>query len=230
MILQQMINSVSGIRRTEMPNLELILVRHGETEWNKEDYFRGHEDVKLNATGIAQADCVADALKDKVFEAIYSSTLKRSMVTARRIAAPHEIEVRERPALLDINYGTWQGKKEKDVALKFPPLYERWQNTPWKVKFPGGDSVKKVWKRVNTGLRELLFLHGTGTVVLVSHRIPLKMMTTYLLGKHLNEFNEVVHDPCAISVFEVDGRVYKPMILNDTRHLQKLNLPKPRDF
>jgi broad specificity phosphatase PhoE len=225
-----MINSVILIRRNAMSKLELILVRHGETDWNKENYFRGHEDVKLNATGIAQADAVAEALKGKVFEAIYSSTLKRALVTARRIALPHEIEVRERPALLDINYGAWQGMKESAVAEKYPPLYERWQKTPWKVKFPGGDSVKKVWKRVNTGLREILFLHGTGSVVFVSHRIPLKMMTTYLLGKHLDEFDTVIHDPCAISIFEVDDRVYKPVVLNDTRHLQKLSQPKPRDF
>ena len=214
-----------------MSKLELILVRHGETDWNRENYFRGHEDVKLNATGIAQADAVAEALKDRVFEAIYSSTLKRALVTARRIAMPHEIQVREMVALLDINYGTWQGMKETAVAEKYPPLYERWQKTPWKVKFPNGDRVSKVWKRVNTGLREILFKHGTGSVVLVSHRIPLKMMTAYLLNKHLKEFNSIVHDPCAISIFEVeDTRSFKPIVLNDTRHLQKLALPKPRDF
>jgi broad specificity phosphatase PhoE len=226
-----MINSVILFGRRAMSKLELILVRHGETDWNKERYFRGHEDVKLNATGIAQADAVAEALKAKVFDAIYSSTLKRALVTARRIAMPHEIQVREMLALVDINYGAWQGMKERAVAEKYPPLYERWQKTPWKVKFPGGDSAKKAWKRVNTGLRELLFMHGTGCVVLVSHRIPLKMMTTYLLNKHLKDFNSVVHDPCAISVFEVeDKRNFTPVILNDTRHLQKLALPKPKDF
>ena len=226
-----MINSVIGFRSAAMAPLELILVRHGETEWNKENFFRGHEDVKLNATGIAQADAVAEALNDKVFEAIYSSTLKRALVTARRIAMPHDIGVRERPALLDINYGAWQGMRESAVAKKYPPLYERWKKTPWKVKFPAGDSVKKTWKRVNTGLRELLFLHGTGCVVLVSHRIPLKMMTAYLLKKPFKEFYSVVHDPCAISIFEIqDRRSFKPVILNDTRHLEKLSLPKPRDF
>ena len=225
-----MINSVTIIRRIAMTKLELILVRHGETDWNKENYFRGHEDVKLNATGIAQADAVADALREKVFEAIYSSSLKRALVTARRIAAPHEIDVRDKPAFLDINYGVWQGKKESDVAKRYQPLYKRWKETPWKMKFPGGERVKKTWKRVNTGLREVLFLHGTGCVVIVSHRIPLKMMTSYLLHKPFNGFYEVVHDPCAISTFEVDDRDYKPVRLNDTRHLEKLNLPKPRDF
>jgi broad specificity phosphatase PhoE len=226
-----MINRVILIGMNAMSKLELILVRHGETDWNKESYFRGHEDVKLNATGIAQADAVAEALKDKVFDAVYSSTLKRALVTARRIAMPHEIQVREMLALVDINYGAWQGMKESAVAEKYPPLYERWHNTPWKVKFPGGDSAKKAWKRVNTGLRELLFLHGTGCVVIVSHRIPLKMMTTYLLDKHLKDFSSVVHDPCAISIFEVeDKRTFRPVVLNDSRHLEKLALPRPRDF
>jgi len=213
-----------------MAKLELILIRHGETDWNKESIFRGHEDVRLNATGIAQADATAEALKDKVFEAIYSSQLKRAMVTAKRIAAPHEIEVREKFGLVDINYGLWQGKRESTVKESHPKLYERWQNNPSKVKFPGGESVRKSWKRVNTALREILFLHGTGSVVIVTHRIPLKFMTTYLLGKHLEDFNKVVHDPCAISVFEVEGRQHKPVILNDSRHLAKLVLAKPKDF
>jgi len=213
-----------------MPKLELILVRHGETDWNREGYFRGHEDVKLNATGIAQADAVAQALRSRVFEAIYSSPLKRALVTARRIAMPHEIPVRESQAFLDINYGTWQGKKESVVAEKYAPLYAKWKATPYKVKFPGGESVKKAWKRVNSGLRELLFLHGTGSVVIVTHRIPLKFMTTYLLGRPLKEFDRVVHDPCAISIFEVDGREYRPVVLNDSGHLSRLGGSEPRDF
>lgn len=213
-----------------MPKLELILVRHGETDWNREGYFRGHEDVKLNARGIAQADAVAEALRSKVFEAVYSSPLKRALVTARRIALPHEIAVRENQAFVDINYGTWQGRKESVVAEKYPPLYARWKATPFKVKFPGGESVKKAWKRVNSGLRELLVLHGTGCVVIVTHRIPLKFMTTYLLGRPLKRFNEVVHDPCAISVFEIEGRDYRPVVLNDSSHLRGIGGPKPPDF
>jgi broad specificity phosphatase PhoE len=213
-----------------MPKMELILIRHGETDWNTGAIFRGHEDVRLNATGIAEADATADVLKDKVFEAIYSSPLKRSLVTARRIALPHEIIVRENDGLLDINYGTWQGRKESTVEERNPTAYARWIKTPTKMKFPGGESTKKAWKRVNTALREILFIHGTGTIVLVSHRIPIKFMTAYLLGKDFSEFPSIKHDPCAMSVFEVENRVPTPIILNDTRHLAKLNLPPQRDF
>jgi len=213
-----------------MPKMELILIRHGETDWNKGAIFRGHEDVRLNATGIAQADATADALKDKVFEAIYSSPLKRSLVTARRIALPHEIFVREDDGLLDINYGTWQGMKESTIKERWPSAYARWIKTPTKMKFSGGESTKKAWKRVNSALREILFTHGTGTIVLVTHRMPLKFMTAYLLGKGFSGFPKIKHDPCAISVFEVENRVPKPIILNDTRHLAKFNLPPERDF
>lgn len=90
--------------------------------------------------------------------------------------------------------------------------------------------MKKAWKRVNTSLRELLVLHGLGTVVIVSHRIPLKFMTAYLLGTGFDSFPSVKHDPCAISIFSVDDGKFEPIVLNDTRHLAKLRLPEPRDF
>ena len=213
-----------------MSKLELLLIRHGETDWNTGSIFRGHEDVRLNATGIAQADATAEALRGKVFEAVYSSPLKRALVTARRIAMPHEIEVRENMGLVDISYGTWQGLKESTVQERHPKAYDRWMKTPAKMKFPGGESTKKAWKRVNTALRELVFTHGTGTIVLVTHRIPLKFMTAYMLGKHLEDINGIRHDPCAVSIFEVENRRFTPVKLNDTTHLTKLDLPSQKDF
>jgi len=213
-----------------MAKMELLLIRHGETDWNTANYFRGHEDVKLNAVGIAQAEATAEALKDTVFEAIYSSPLKRSLVTAVRIAKPHEMTVRERIDLLDINFGTWQGKKESDVQAAHSKLYQAWLEKPGKVKFPGGESTKKAWKRVNSGLREILFTHGTGTVVIVSHRVPLKLMTAYLLKKTRHDIGGIRHDPCAISRFEVTGREYKPVVLNDSSHLAKFGAGQARDF
>ncbi|OGS56470.1 MAG: hypothetical protein A3K60_02960 [Euryarchaeota archaeon RBG_19FT_COMBO_56_21] len=213
-----------------MTELELILIRHGVTDWNEGGIFRGHEDVRLNAVGIAQADATAEVLKDRVFEAVYSSPLKRAFVSARRVALPHEIDVRPHDGFLDVSYGAWQGLKESTVKEKYPVAYDKWLKTPAKVKFPGGENMKKAWKRVNSALRELLFMHGTGTVVIVTHRIPLKFMTTYLLRESPDDFYKVKHDPCAISIFKIDGRNYSSVVLNDSRHLAKLNLPPPKDF
>jgi alpha-ribazole phosphatase len=185
--------------------LEIILIRHGETEWNKERVFRGQMDMRMNSTGIAQADATAEALKDVVFDAIYSSPLKRAMVTARRIAMPHEIAVRAADGFSDMHFGSWQGLTEAQVEERYAPLLKKWKESPARFRPPVGESTKKAWKRVNSQLREVLFKRGD----IVSIR----------------------HDPCAMSVFKVleRGR-YEAVRLNDTSHLRHLNLPKPDDF
>lgn len=214
-----------------MTALEIVLVRHGETDWNKEHVFRGREDVRLNELGIAQAEAAGEALKDRLFEAVYSSPLKRALVTARRIAAPHDIQVRVNEGFNDINFGRFQAMKAETARKTYPKLYDKWLESPQSVRFPAGESVKKSWKRVNTALRELLFLHGTGTVVIVSHRVPLKFMTAYLLGKHLADIKSIRHDPGAMSVFKVHGRMeYEPVVLNDTSHMRKLSIQPQDDF
>jgi len=186
--------------------------------------------MKLNHTGIVQSEATANALKSKVFEAVYTSPLKRALVTARRIALPHEMEVREDLALLDLNFGIWQGRTEKWARENHPKLLDKWNNQPASMKFPGGESVKKAWKRINKGLIDVLATHSLGTVVIVSHRVPLKMMTAYLLNKGMNQIHSIRHDPCAMSVFEIEKKTYVPIVLNDSRHLAGLELPPPRDF
>lgn len=210
--------------------MELILVRHGETDFNRDGVFRGLLEVRLNAMGIAQADATAEALAGKVFDAIYSSSLKRALVTATRIAKPHEIQIRKIDGLMDIDFGAWAGLTEKEVQGKYPKQYETWMQKPGNARFPGGESARKAWKRINSSLREILFTHGTGIVVIVSHRVPIKMMTAYLLGMTRHDINEIKHDPCAISIFRIDGRDYKAIVLNDSSHLAKLSIGPQRDF
>lgn len=211
--------------------LELILIRHGETDWNKDRVFRGQMDMRLNAVGIAQADATAEALKDVVFDAVYTSPLKRAVVTARRIAKPHAIELRIGDGFSDMHFGSWQGLTEAQVEERNAPLLRKWRERPAGFRPPGGESTKKAWKRVNSQLREVLFTHGTGTVVIVSHRVPLKMMTAYLLKRKRGTIHSIIHDPCAISVFKVHDRgEYEAVKLNDSSHLQRLALPKPDDF
>ena len=213
-----------------MPEMELIIIRHGETAWNREQVFRGQRDVRLNSTGIAQADVTAKALENRVFDAVYTSPLKRSLVTARRIAKPHEIAVRESDGFSDISYGVWEGLSIETVKREYPGFYEKWLKNPSKMKFTRGESMKRAWKRVISALREVIWTHGTGTVVIVSHRVPIKMMTAYLTNRTRDAIGEIRHDPCGISIFQVKHRDYKPLVLNDTSHLAGLSLPPPIDF
>jgi len=94
----------------------IILVRHGQTEWNRIERFRGRADVPLNGTGIAQAEATGRRLARLAKPAaVYSSPLSRAVVTAGKIARPHGLSVQATDGLIDIDYGKWQGLTPRQV-------------------------------------------------------------------------------------------------------------------
>ena len=92
---------------------EIILARHGETEWNVAEIFRGRIDIELNETGTKQAALLAEYLSRRKIEAICSSPLKRALNTAEIIAGYHKLDVEIAPGLIDFDYGEWQGLANK---------------------------------------------------------------------------------------------------------------------
>jgi broad specificity phosphatase PhoE len=130
-----------------------------------------------------------------------------------------------------MHFGTWQGLTESQVQERNAPLLRKWKEKPAGFRAPGGESTKKAWKRINSQLREIIFTHGTGTIVVVTHRVPLKMMTAYLLGEKRGCIRDIRHDPCAISTFLIHAKgEYEPVSLNSSSHLKSLDLPEPDDF
>ena len=110
---------------------EIILARHGETEWNVKEVFRGRIDIELNETGVKQAELLAEYLGEANLDAIYTSPLKRALETAKTIAGYHKLDVDIAPGLVDLNYGEWQGLSHQEVRDKYRELY-----TQWIVNFP----------------------------------------------------------------------------------------------
>ena len=108
----------------------VYLVRHGTTEWNKEEIFRGRLDCKLNETGQAEARALAGYFTEIPLQAIYSSPLSRAMGTAQAVAEAKGLRVIPEPAFIDIDFGEWQGLPLKEVREKYPDLYRLWQEQP----------------------------------------------------------------------------------------------------
>ena len=98
---------------TEMTRI--YLVRHGTTEWNKEEIFRGRIDCKLNDTGLAEARALEGYFRGVVIDSIYSSPLSRAAETAQAVAVPKGLTVIPDPAFIDLDYGEWQGLPLKEV-------------------------------------------------------------------------------------------------------------------
>ncbi|MEM2943128.1 MAG: histidine phosphatase family protein [Methanomassiliicoccales archaeon] len=212
--------------------MDLILVRHGETDWNRASIFRGRMDIPLNSTGLAQARLTARALQHQNISTIYSSPLARSLKTAEIIAQPHSINVTIDDDLIDIDYGALQGISEKEAVMQYPLLMETWSNHPEKVKFPCGESLHDVLKRIQNFFDRICVFSRTENraVLVVSHRIPIKIMTLILLGMDLSHLNEVRHDNCAISIFKIRENSIEQSILNYTKHLDMLSIDRLKDF
>ena len=203
--------------------LRIILVRHGQTDWNdgaaSGEHFRGRIDIALNATGIAQARSVGDCLALVDVKAIYASPLRRAMDTARPIAARHDLEVSPFQGLLDIDYGQWGSRSHREVAAQWPELYQQWRTAPQAVQIPGGESLGKVRQRIDQALETLSTHHDGEIVVLVGHQVVNKVLVCRLLGLDNSAFWRIRQDTGCINRFDYDGETATALTINEIGHL-----------
>lgn len=207
----------------------LILARHGETAWNVEKVFRGRADVNLDEVGIKQADLLGKYLSNWELEVIYSSPLKRALDTATIIARHQRVPVGIAEGLIDFDYGAWQSLSEQEVKRLYPAILNEWRNSPDKVKMPGGESLEDVRTRAIKVVNGILSGHPDN-VLLVSHRVVLKVLVCYLLGLDNSHFWNIRQDVCGITIFDyADGRFVLTRH-NDTSHLRELQKSVLGDF
>ncbi|MFQ6122404.1 MAG: histidine phosphatase family protein [Dehalococcoidales bacterium] len=208
---------------------EIILVRHGETEWNVANIFRGRTDVGLNETGLRQAKLLAEYLSNVKIEAVYSSPLKRALKTAEIIASHHKLDVDIAPDLTDFNFGKWQGLYQQEVKDKYKELYAEWINHPEQVKMPDGESLDDVRKRAVPLVAKVIAKYG-GTVVLISHRVVNKVLICALLGLDNSHFWNIKLDTCGITTFTYEKERFILTKHNDTSYLKPITKAPLSDF
>jgi broad specificity phosphatase PhoE len=154
--------------------MNLVVVRHGQTDWNIEERYQGQVDIPLNATGRSQADTLKRDLARIDFDRAYSSPLSRAFETARIIA--NELEVIPDERLAEIHHGSWQGYTRSDIAERWPNEWERWNKEPPDFTPPGGESAARVRVRVEDFLTTI---QGTN-VLCVSHGIVIQTLLSIL--------------------------------------------------
>ena len=209
--------------------IKIILVRHGETEWNVAEIFRGRIDIELNETGIRQAELLAEYLSKIKLDAIYSSPLKRALKTAEIIASNHKLDVAIATGLIDFNFGKWQGLSHQEVKDKYKELYTVWTNHPDRVKMVDGESLDDVRKRAIGVVTDVIAKYE-GTVVLVSHRVVNKVLICALLGLDNSHFWNIKQDTCGISTFTYENEQFILTKHNDTSYLEPIGKATPSDF
>lgn len=202
----------------------IILVRHGQTEWNRVERFRGRTELALNETGVSQAEATAERLAGWPVAAVYYSPLKRALDTARIICLRLALTPEPLEGLIDIDYGQWQGLSPEEAAARDSHLYDQWLNSPHLVRFPGGEGLEEVRLRATAAFDQACAQHPEQTVVLVSHVVVCRVLICSLLGLDNSHFWRVGQDVSAINIFEVRDGLPAATLINDTCHLKKLGL------
>ncbi|MBI5302755.1 MAG: histidine phosphatase family protein [Chloroflexi bacterium] len=196
-----------------------ILIRHGQTEWNRVERFRGRADLPLNDTGLAQAQKIAARLANEKIAAIYASPLLRALQTAKPLAEAQQLEVQQHPGLLDIDFGALEGMTTEEAQQAFPEVIEKWRMTPGKVKFPKGGSLKMVHARLDNLLEDVATKHAGETIALVSHRVVCHALLCKILGIPTDALWRIRQDNACINIFEKRDDNFVVMLMNDTNHL-----------
>jgi broad specificity phosphatase PhoE len=197
--------------------------------WNVEKVFRGRADVNLDEVGIKQAELLGKYLSNWELEAIYSSPVKRALDTANIVARYQKVAVRIAEGLIDFDFGEWQSLPEQEVKRRYPAILNEWHNNPDKVKMPGGESLEDVRMRAVEVVSDVLSKHQ-GNVLLVSHRVVIKVLICYLLGLDNSHFRNISQDVGGITIFNyADGRFVLTRH-NDTSHLRDLQKSVLGDF
>lgn len=184
--------------------LELILVRHGETEGNKRKAYLGWTDMELSIEGEKQADAAGNKLAYEKIDVIYSSPLKRALATAEIINRHHGLGIRTCSRLKEQNFGSWENHTHQEVMSRYPEEYTLWMEDWINHPINGGETALEMWERVTGFIDFLLDSINEGTCLIVSHQGSIRMIIAYLLGMGIDGIWRFKADNGSISRICID--------------------------
>jgi broad specificity phosphatase PhoE len=186
----------------------ILLVRHGETDWNRDNRFQGHADPPLNDTGRAQARVLADELRATSFDAVYTSPLQRASETAAVIGAALGVEPIREHSLMEVDVGSWSGLTRTDVEARFPEGFARWLE--YGHGWEDGETYDELGARVVAGLLTIGSRHPHASVLAVTHGGPIRSALAVAEDVPFEEARRSIHviGNCAVVRVAVrDGKL-----------------------
>ncbi len=202
--------------------MRLILVRHGETDWNVQARYQGHTDVPLNGTGRAQATALGQRLAREKIDVLYASDLQRARSTAEAIASRHGLPVRSDPRLRELDWGDWGGLTHGEIEARAPRELAAWMADLMGAAPPGGESLATLAARVQGMLADIVSHHQGQTVLLVAHGGPLRVLLCLALGLELQLQDRFRLDSASLSELALYEEHSMLIRLNDTSHLERV--------
>jgi len=201
--------------------MKLILIRHGETEWNKQRRIQGcRSDTRLSPNGLEQADRLAAVLRRERIDVIYSSPMKRASETAQIIAEACKLPVNVFNELREIDAGELDGLFERELTGPYETAWKEFRNGNASTPLPGGESLQDLQKRTSWAVDRMLEKHIDGTVLVVAHLLANLVIVCQVLGINLTLIARLKQAPASITILELTTQGNSLLLLNDTCHLQ----------
>ena len=201
--------------------MRILLIRHGETDWNRTHRFQGRSDLPLNQKGRDEAHALALGLKNQSLAAIYSSPLARAIETAQLIRVFHPaVPLFEEEGLAEMDLGEFEGMEAGQWVADHADFIRSWRETPASVRMPGGENLQEVQARAINTLERIERLYSMeSTLLLCSHNFVNRAILCYALGIPLDRFREVRQETAALNVLCIrKGRLVAETV-NDCSHL-----------
>ena len=203
--------------------MRIILVRHGETDANKEGRFQGASDAPLNQTGFSQAQALGRHFSGQALVAVYSSPQTRAIQTATPIAEAISLPIQTVEGLRELDIGELDGLYGPDLRERYPHILEQWRINVGALTMPGGESIVGLQERTWNAILHIRDNHPEGTVAVISHNFAIQSVLLKALGMDLRNFQRIRQDLAAIT--ELDFSNGSPVLrsLNDRCHLSGLD-------
>jgi broad specificity phosphatase PhoE len=196
-----------------------VLLRHGDTRLSPEHRFSGLCDEPLSAEGARQVNAAARRLADREIDAIVSSPLKRAAASAAIVADELGLAVATDDDLRETDFGKWEGLTLTEIQDQWPEAVAAWQSDPDRAP-PDGESFADTACRVNRACERVLGQYQGGTVLVVSHITPIKIMLCRALGAPLLSLYRFYLGSACINEIQWHGKEFAAVRqVNDTSHL-----------
>ena len=183
----------------------ILLIRHAETDWNRQARLQGHTDIPLNETGLAQASRLGAALAGEALDAVYSSDLQRALQTAQAVADATGAPLVPEPGLRERGFGVFEGLAQAELESRWPVELRRWRAREPDFAAPGGETLADFYARCVATAERRALQHPGGSIALVAHggvldclyraatRLALEAPRSWRLGNAA--LNRLLHSP-----------------------------------
>ncbi len=200
--------------------MHLLLIRHGETDWNNERRLQGNTDTPLNANGIVQARRLARRIAGEELDALYASPLARARGTAEIIADQLGVVLTLDDRLKEKGLGDLEGLTLEEFQAQYPELYQGWISSADHFPLPGEESPAQLRERIVAFLDDLRARHSNGTRIgVVTHGGTISMFVSTLIGLEVSKRSPFWFDNASITLADLTGARPRVKLLNDTCHL-----------